>query len=91
LRFRRRGLTLVQDGKPDVLVPFADVSGANWMSKNLEEKVRMKATPDFDRLLIEQFNGRTVVIDGLGQAVFPLLRAFELIGQQNAKNRSDSR
>ena len=47
----------------------------------------MKATPDFDRLIINRFDGTSVAIDGLGQAVFSLLNGFGWIARQNREAR----
>ena len=73
-------------------VLYADVSASDWMSMvdkmDPAEKVRIKQTPDFDRLIVERFDGSRVHVDGLGQAVFPLLRAFSLVGQQNQIRQS---
>jgi hypothetical protein len=49
------------------------------MAKEMEDKLRLKSTPDFDRLIIERRGDIDVVMDNLDQAVFPLVRAFEWI------------
>jgi hypothetical protein len=53
------------------------------MAKEMEEKIRLKRTPDFDRLIIERTGDIDVMMDNLDQAVFPLLRAFEWISTAN--------
>jgi hypothetical protein len=69
---------------------YSDISKAIWMAKETSEKLRLKTTPEFDRLTVERFDGTSLVIEELGQAVFPLLRAFGWIAQQNATSRADS-
>lgn len=69
-----------------IAISYADMAGVVWMAPEIERKVRMKAA-SFDRLIIERFDGTSVVIEGIGQAVFPLLRAFDWIGKQNRAKR----
>jgi hypothetical protein len=86
--FDSAGLQVLSGTAVEATVAYGDVSGADWMATEIDEKTRMKRTPDFDRLIIERFNGASLVIDGLGQAVFPLLRAFGWIAARNNASRA---
>jgi hypothetical protein len=87
--FDLNGMRVHCGGVTKAAVEYADVSGADWMSKNPQEAVRMKSTPDFDRLIIERFDGASFAINGLGQAVFPLFQAFRYIARRNKESRAD--
>ena len=67
----------------DFSIAYADVLRVHWMAKEVEDQIRLKSTPDFDRLIIERIGNIDVVMDNLDQSVFPLLRAFEWISGAN--------
>ena len=66
-------LRLVQGDK--TLVQFDDVAACVWIDKDHETAARLK-TEKFHRVILELRGGGEVVIEGLGQAVFPLLNFF---------------
>jgi hypothetical protein len=88
--FESTAMLVVSGSAVEASAAYADVSGAVWIAKEMDEKIRLKRSPDFDRLIVERFDGTSLVIDGLGQAVFPLLRAFGWIGGQNIISRAGS-
>ncbi len=64
-------LRLVQGSQ--TLVRFDDVVACIWIDR--DNKARQKALK-FGRVIIELRDGSEVIIEGLGQAVFPLLNFF---------------
>ncbi|QOV90161.1 hypothetical protein [Humisphaera borealis] len=64
---------LIQSGQ--ALVRFDDVAACIWIDRDDETAAKLK-TEKFHRLILELREGREVVIEGLGQAVFPLLNFF---------------
>jgi hypothetical protein len=66
-------------------IPYAEMAQVHWMSRSAdsEELVRMKRTPDVCRLIVERRGGGDVILDDLGQAVFPLLKALAWIANRN--------
>jgi hypothetical protein len=81
--FDKEGLAFFDGTDRDCRIAYADVLRVHWMAKETEEKLRMKLTPDFDRLIIERIGDIDVAMENLDQAVFPLLRAFESITAAN--------
>jgi hypothetical protein len=77
--FDKDGFALFDGTNRDCRIDYTDVLRVHWMAKEMEDKLRLKSTPDFDRLIIERRGDIDVVMDNLDQAVFPLVRAFEWI------------
>ena len=65
---------LTWDGRS---VDYQDIERQEWISLEREEKVRNKQE-HFDRVHIVTRRGITT-LDGLGQAVFPLMKAIDMI------------
>ena len=61
--------------QPTVSVGYADVKHCVWIDRNPQSKGMQKAT-HYGRMVLETADGREVVLEGLGQAVFPLLSFF---------------
>ena len=59
----------------DTLIRFTEVRSCDWIERGIVVTPAQKAT-GFQRLIIEVDSGHRVVIDGLGNAVFPLLKFF---------------
>jgi hypothetical protein len=57
------------------LVRFDDVAACIWIDRDDETAARLK-TEKFHRIILELRDGSEIVIEGLGQAVFPLLNFF---------------
>src|SRR4051794_24177060 len=59
---------------------YGEVIRCHWITDHADpwEAARLKRT-HCHRLILELRDGRTVVLDQLGQAVFPLLRFFQSI------------
>ena len=64
---------LIQGG--ETLVRFGDVAASIWIDRDSKTAARLK-TEKFHRVILELRDGSEVVIEGLGQAVFPLLNFF---------------
>jgi hypothetical protein len=79
--FESDAMQIVSGTAVEGSLAYSDISKAICMAKETSEKLRLKTTPEFDRLIVERFDGTSLVIEGLGQAVFPLLRAFGWIAQ----------
>ena len=60
---------------PDVSVWYADVEHCVWIDRDPDSKGMRKQT-HFGRMVLEMAGGKEVVLEGLGQAVFPLLSFF---------------
>lgn len=67
-----RGLHRLVGDEVWPLVDFEDVVGYDWISTELEEKVSQK-DEHFDRLYVHLAGERTVTLDALGEAVYPLM------------------
>ena len=65
-RFVQRAKTLVR---------FVDVAACIWIDRDATVAAKLKREK-FHRIILELRDGREIVIDGLGQAVFPLLNFF---------------
>ncbi len=74
------------------LVPFSELVGYDWIDPDLSEKVRLK-DQHYDRLYIYLTDARTVVLDGLGDSVYPLMtylgKALALRSQKLLLRRLD--
>jgi len=66
--------SLTWDGRS---VDYQDIERQEWIDLEREEKIRNKQT-HFDRVHIVTRRGITT-LDGLGQAVFPLMKAIDMI------------
>lgn len=55
-----------------LLAPFGELVGYDWISPDMETKIAEKRA-HFDRLYVYLRGERTVVLDHLGQAVYPLM------------------
>lgn len=64
---------LVRDG--ETLLRYDDLEHCIWIDRDRELKVKRKAT-HFHRIILERNDGSDLVLEGLGQAVFPLLKFF---------------
>jgi len=75
------------------LVPFGELEGYDWIDPDLAEKVRLKDEHG-DRLFVYLSGTRTVVLEGLGEAVYPLMtylgKALELRSQKLLLRRLDA-
>lgn len=81
--FDNQGFAFIDGTNRDFRVAYTDVLRVHWIAKDMEEKLRLKRTPDFDKLIIERTGDIDVVMDNLDQSVFTLLRAFEWISTTN--------
>lgn len=54
---------------------FEDVASCIWIDKDRDVAAKLKAT-EFDRIILGLHDGSEIVLEGLGQAVFPLLKLF---------------
>lgn len=74
------------------LVVFSELEGYDWIDPDISAKVRLK-DEHWDRLFIYLHGMRTVVLDGLGEAVYPLMKylgkALELRSQKLLLRRLD--
>jgi hypothetical protein len=64
---------IIQCGK--TLFSYDDVLYCDWIDRDREIAIKLKGT-HFSRLIIELKDGRQLVLEDLGQAVFPLLKLF---------------
>lgn len=71
--FAFTGTRMVEGG--ETLFLYADVVRCHWITDDPDrmEAARLKRT-HFHRLIVELASGRRVVVEHIGQAVFPLLR-----------------
>lgn len=80
----RRIARVVGDEAYDLIL-LADLVGYDWISPDMSEKVALK-TEHYDRLYLYPRDAPTVVLDRLGQAVYPLMtflgRAVEFRSQK---------
>jgi hypothetical protein len=74
---------LLQGG--GTVVRFDDVAACIWIDRDSKAAAKLKAVK-FHRIILELCDGREIVIEGLGHAVFPLLNFF-----WNKLGRSSSR
>lgn len=66
-----------------LVVPFEQLIGYHWIDAEHQVKVRDKQD-HFDRIVIMSRSGE-VTVDGLGQAVFPLMKALDAILRDRRK------
>jgi hypothetical protein len=57
------------------MLTYSDLVGYDWISPEMSEKVALKSE-HFDRLYLHPRSGPSIVLDHLGQAVYPLLTFF---------------
>lgn len=57
------------------LVGFEDVAKCIWIDRDPAVAAKLKKSK-FDRVILERLDGTEVVIEGIGQAVFPLMSFF---------------
>ncbi|MGB1780304.1 MAG: hypothetical protein ACPHQP_12165 [Longimicrobiales bacterium] len=67
----RRAARLLEDRAYD-LVTFTDLVGYDWISPEMSEKVALKDA-HFDRLFLYPLGAPPIVLDRLGQSVYPLM------------------
>ncbi len=56
-------------GNRDCRIAYSDVLRVHWMAKEMEGKLCLKGTPDFDKLIIERTGVIDVVMDNLDKKV----------------------
>ena len=59
----------------DTLLRYDDLAHCIWIDRDYQWRVKHKHS-HFQRMILERRDGSEVVLDGLGQAVFPLLTFF---------------
>jgi hypothetical protein len=64
---------LMQDGR--TLLRYEDLRCCFWIDRNPALATKLKHS-HFQRMILERTDGTEFVLDGLGQAVFPLLQFF---------------
>jgi hypothetical protein len=62
-------------GPDETIVRFAEVRYCDWIDRDRTVAARLKASK-YGRIIFEMSDGGEIVFDGLGQAVFPLLKFF---------------
>jgi len=69
-------------------IAYSEIERHEWIDLDRQGKIRNK-TAHFDRLHLITKTG-VVLVDGLGQAVFPLMRSLEMIqkGRKKAANQA---
>lgn len=70
----RRVLRMVGE-QAQTVVLHSDVVGYDWISPDMSRKVELK-DEHFDRLYLHTRAGPPIVLDNLGQAVYPMLQFF---------------
>jgi hypothetical protein len=74
------------------LIVFSDLVGYDWISPDLSDKVRLK-DEHYDRMYLYLQGARTVVLEGLGPSVYPLMtylgKVLELRSQKVLLRRLD--
>lgn len=66
-------IRLIRDGQ--TLLRYDDLRYCIWIDRDRKMKGKLKQT-HFQRIILERHDGSELVLDGLGQAVFPLLKFF---------------
>lgn len=70
------GLRIVwKTGQYTRYLEFEKVSSVHWISDSTQEKLRLKNS-QYDYLVLEMVDGEKICLNGLDQAVFPLLNFF---------------
>ena len=59
----------------ETLLCYDELAHCIWIDRDHEMKVKNKHS-HFQRMILERRDGSEIVLDGLGQAVFPLLKFF---------------
>ena len=67
-----RGIAREVGEQRTVVAAFTDLVGYDWISRDLQEKVRLQPE-HYDRLFLLLRGAREVVLNRLGQAVYPLM------------------
>ena len=70
----RRLLRMVGE-QAQTVVLYSDVVGYDWISPDMSKKVELKDA-HFDRLYLHRRSGPHIVLDNLGEAVYPMLTFF---------------
>jgi hypothetical protein len=87
-----RRIVLEEGATMSDLVVFSDLVGYDWISPELSDKVRLK-DEHYDRMYLYLQGERTVVLDGLGPSVYPLMaylgKVLELRSQKVLLRRLD--
>lgn len=75
----------------ETLFRYAEVTRCHWITDHPDpiEAARLKRS-HFDRLIVE-VSGRRVVIEQIGQAVFPLLRFLESVAVEEQRHAEPAR
>lgn len=66
-------IRLIRDGQS--LLRYDELRYCIWIDRDLKMKGKLKQT-HFQRIILERHDTSELVLDGLGQAVFPLLKFF---------------
>ena len=64
---------LLRDGR--TVLRYEELEHCIWIDRDHEQKAKLKHS-HFQRIILERRDGSELVLDGLGQAVFPLLKFF---------------
>ncbi len=87
-----RRIVLEEGAAMSDLVVFSDLVGYDWISPELSDKVRLK-DEHYDRMYLYLQGERTVVLEGLGPSVYPLMaylgKVLELRSQKVLLRRLD--
>lgn len=67
-------------------IAYSEIAGHEWIDIDHAAKARNK-TEHFDRLHLLTASG-VVTVEGLGQAVFPLMKSLEMIQKKNGGRTS---
>jgi hypothetical protein len=70
----RRVLRMVGDQAQTVAV-YSDLVGYDWISPDMSKKVALK-DEHFDRLYLHPRSGPPILLDNMGQAIYPMLKFF---------------
>ncbi len=88
----KRILRIVGDDAEE-LVAFHDLVGYDWIARDISDKVREKDA-HYDRIYLDRRSGGPVVLDGLGEAVYPLMtflgRVLEYQSQKVLRRKLDA-
>lgn len=66
-------LQLMRDG--ETLLRYDELQHCIWIDRDRKMQVKLKVS-HYQRLILERKDGSELILDGLGQTVFPLLRFF---------------
>jgi hypothetical protein len=81
---------VVENG--ETLFRYAEVIRCHWITDDPDpmEAARLKRT-HFHRIIVELAGGRRAVLEGIGQAVFPLLRFFGSVASGERRHAEPGR